>query len=89
MRQVLSVRFPISIFERNGDVLTYMSLREAEAALEPTDVENNEYTAQDADGRPLAIAVVAGEVPVLWGLWKVRSKAVVITEPSSERHPGQ
>jgi hypothetical protein len=77
------MKVPISIVERNGDVSTYASVKDAEAAMEAADVENNEYVAKDADGRQLNVCVVVDEVRVLWGLWRIRTKVVRLSDPSS------
>ena len=51
--------------------------------MEAADVENNEYVAKDADGRPLSVCVVVDEVRVLWGLWRIRTKVVRLSDPSA------
>ena len=73
MRQVL-MKLPITLIERNGDRTSYSSVEEAELAMEPVDVQNGEYLAQDANGQALAIQVVEEPVPILFGLLKARVK---------------
>lgn len=48
------VKAPI-IVDENGDVNIFESIEDAERYLEPTDVENNEYTAYDSQGRLLRL----------------------------------
>lgn len=79
------MKTPISINE-HGDVSTFASVEEAEADMEPIDVERGEYVVTDADGRRLVVDVVMKEVPLLWGLWKTRIKKVRIADPV-ERAP--
>lgn len=74
------MKLPITITEKNGDVSTYSSIHEAEVSIEPVDVEHGEYVVTDAEGKRLAVEVVMGEVPLFWGLWKVKVKKVRISE---------
>lgn len=71
------MKTPILINE-HGDVSTFASVEEAEAYMEPIDVERGEYVVTDADGRRLAVEVVIEETPLFWGLWKTRIKKVRI-----------
>lgn len=45
------------IFDENGDVSVYRSIRDVERNIEVIDVENGEYTAYDATGRLLLLDV--------------------------------
>lgn len=71
------MKTPISINER-GNIERFNTLQEAEAEMEPIDVENGEYVVTDADGNALNAEVVIEEIPVFWGLWKSRIKRVRI-----------
>lgn len=72
------MKTPILINE-HGDLSIFTSVEEAESYMEPIDVERGEYVVTDADGLPLSVGVVEEEVPVFWGLWRVRAKRVRIT----------
>jgi hypothetical protein len=39
------------IFNEKGDIIFFKSLNDAEAYIEPIDVQNNEYVAYDNEGR--------------------------------------
>lgn len=71
---------PISVNE-HGDITTFSSVAEAEAYMEPIDVERNEYVVTDADGRVLCLQIVEKEIPLFWGLWKKSIKGVGIIDP--------
>lgn len=73
------MKTPISVNE-HGDISTFQSVQEAEAYMEPIDVERGEYVVTDADGRQLALNVVIEEVPLFWGLWKTPVKRVRIVD---------
>lgn len=77
VRQIL-MKLPIVLIEKNGDRTNYSSVEEAELAMEPIDVQNGEYVAQDADGRELAIQVIEESTQILFGLLKIRVKKVRI-----------
>ena len=79
------MKAPISINE-HGDISTFASVEEAEAHMEPIDVERGEYIVTDVDGRRLAVQVVMGEAPLFWGLWKTRVKKVRIADPITGVH---
>lgn len=68
------MKLPITLIEKNGDRTNYTSVEEAELAMEPVDVQNGEYLAQDADGQALVIQVVEEPTPILFGLLKARVK---------------
>jgi len=68
------MKLPITLIEKNGDRASYSSVEEAELAMEPVDVQNGEYLAQDADGQALVIKVVEESTPILFGLLKARVK---------------
>lgn len=67
---------PPLVLSENGDVLLFASREEAEAYLEPIDVQNQEYRGYDAAGRLLAFQVTTEEVPILLGLFKVSRERV-------------
>jgi hypothetical protein len=71
------MKTPISINE-NGDVSIFETVEEAEAYMEPMDVERGEYTVLDADGRQLDVVIAVKEVPIFFGLWKTRLKKIEI-----------
>ncbi|QRR32427.1 hypothetical protein JNX00_12070 [Hydrogenophaga sp. YM1] len=73
------MKLPISINE-NGDVSFFSSVEEAEAYMEPLDVERGEYVVTDADRRLLRVEVVSENIPLLWGLWRSRIKRVRIKD---------
>jgi hypothetical protein len=68
------MKLPITLIEQNGDRTDYSSVEEAELAMEPVDVQNGEYVAQDADGQTLVIRVVEEPTPVLFGLLRAQVK---------------
>jgi hypothetical protein len=72
------MKLPITIIERNGDRTSFGSVIDAQAAMEPIDVESGEFTAVDADGKTLSVVVTVVETPVLFGLWKCKVKTVRI-----------
>jgi len=72
------MKTPILINE-HGDISTFATVEEAEAYMEPIDVERGEYVVTDAAGLPLSVVVVTEEVPLFWGLWKGRVKRIRIT----------
>jgi hypothetical protein len=78
----LLMKTPILINE-HGDVSTFASVEEAEAYMEPIDVEHGEYVVTDADGQRLLVAVVVEETPLFWGFWKTRVKKVRIADPTA------
>lgn len=82
MRQIL-MKLPITLIEKNGDRTAYNSVEEAEVAMEPVDVQNGEYVAQDADGRVLRIEVVEEPTRILFGLLKARVKRARIRQSAS------
>lgn len=49
---------PPIIADNNGDVLVFRSLKDAEIYIEPVDVQNNEYTAYDSEGRLLRLKTI-------------------------------
>ncbi len=54
----MEVTFPMLVLERDsGDILKFESLAEMQGYLERIDVENNEYAAWDANGRPASLLV--------------------------------
>lgn len=55
---------PIVVTDGN-DVALFGSIEEAEIALEPIDVRNNEYTIYDSEGRLLAPIVVVERMPLV------------------------
>jgi hypothetical protein len=79
------MKVPISVNNR-GDVSTFASVEEAEACMEPIDVERGEYVVTDADGRRLEVDVVLREAPLFWGLWRTHIKKVRIVDPASGNH---
>lgn len=72
------MKLPITLIEKNSDRTNYGSVEEAELAMEPVDVQNGEYLAQDADGLALTIQVVEESVPIMFGWLKARVKRVRI-----------
>ena len=80
------MRAPILINE-NGDVSSFASVEDAEAYMEPVDVERGEYLVTDADGRQLSAVVITEEIPVLRGLWKSRVRKVRIVEQPAGPKP--
>lgn len=60
---VLMARAPIIVNER-GDVSLYETLAEAEVALEPIDVENNEYTIFDSEGLTMVPRIAEDRIHV-------------------------
>jgi hypothetical protein len=60
------MKLPI-IVNDHGDVSIYRSLEDVERALEVIDVRNGEYSAYDADGRPLLLTIMADEKPIIFG----------------------
>lgn len=78
------MRLPIIVNE-HGDVSIYRSVEQAECALEAIDVQNGEYVAYDAQGRPLVLSVVVEEKSGLFGLLSRRIENVRMTEdPTAE-----
>lgn len=74
------MKAPIHLNE-NGDVTTFDSIEEAEAYMEPVDVEHGEYVVSDAAGKQLLAVVVIEEARLFGGLWTTRVKRVRIREP--------
>lgn len=72
------MKLPITLIEKNGDRTSYLSIEEAELAMEPIDVYGSEYRVQDADGQEMAIQVVEESRSIFFGLLKVRVKKVRI-----------
>lgn len=78
------MRLPIIVNE-HGDVSIYRSVEQAERALEAIDVQNGEYVAYDAQGRPLVLSVVVEEKAGPFGLFPRRIENVRLTEdPTAE-----
>lgn len=75
------MRPPIFVSE-NGDTQIFETVAEAEAYMEPVDVENGEYLVCDADGRRLKVEVEFREVELLFGLYKRRVRGARISEVS-------
>lgn len=69
------MRTPIKVNE-NGDISYFDTIEEAEAYMEPVDVENGEYVVTDADGRPLSASVITVDNQIFFGLFKVHTKKV-------------
>ncbi len=80
------MKTPILINE-HGDVSAFTSVEEAEAYMEPIDVERGEYVVTDAAGLPLSVVVVSEEVSLFWGLWKRPIKRVRIAGPLTSAAP--
>lgn len=55
---------PPIVVNDNGDVELYETVREAETALEPIDVENEEFTIFDAEGLVIIPRVAADDIHV-------------------------
>ena len=54
----MNVRFPVFVREKDsGDVFKSGSMRELQQNVERIDIENSEYDAWDAEGRPLRLGV--------------------------------
>lgn len=68
-----------------GELLFFRSVADAEAYLEPVDVEQEEYVAYDSQGARLSLAVVRREHSTLAGLWRFPVSCVAVREPSGER----
>jgi hypothetical protein len=80
---------PPIIVDEHGDLTFYASAREAEAALEPVDVENGEYTAYDSEGRILNLQINKKTVPAFFGLFKQTVERVSVESAEDEpRHAG-
>jgi len=75
------MKLPIIVNE-HGSCDVFATVEEAEAYMEPIDVENGEYTVTDANGQNLIVYVIIKEVPLLWGLFKTRVKKTRIIDPA-------
>lgn len=49
---------PPLIADNKGDILVFRSLQEAEAYIEPVDVQNQEYAVYDSEGRLLRLIAI-------------------------------
>ena len=67
------MKLPIIVKENDcGDINVFATIEEAEAYMEPVDVENGEYTVTDADDQLLEVRVIIEEIPLFLGFWKRR-----------------
>jgi hypothetical protein len=76
---------PPIIFSNRGDLLFFRSVSDAEAYLEPIDVEQEEYVAFDSQGARLSLKVVKREHSTLAGLWRFPVSCVAVRESPGER----
>jgi len=75
------------VFVAEGDDLgVFCSVEEAELSLEAVDVQENTFTAYDAEGRLLSLSVRENPVPFPWCLLRGRVLHVVMTV--AEEEPG-
>lgn len=77
------MKAPIYLNE-NGDVTKFDSIEEAEAYMEPIDVEHGEYVVSDAEGKQLVAVVVTEEGRLFGDLLKTHMKRVRIKEPDAQ-----
>jgi hypothetical protein len=75
------MKLPIILIEKNGDRTSYVSVEDAELAMEPVDVYGGEYRVQDADGQEMTVQVIDELKPIFFGLLRVRVKKTRIQKP--------
>lgn len=80
MEGQILISFPISIVEKNGDIASYNSLREAEISVEAVDVLNNEYQVFDSSGKQLSFFIEKEIRSFLFGFIKTSIDVVKIRE---------
>jgi hypothetical protein len=82
------MREPIIVTDRDGHTTVYGSAADAERDVESVDVEADEYTVYDADGRVLEFAI-EGELEkprrLAFGLTSVAPLPVKLVERTGER----
>lgn len=74
------MKLPIKIQEKDGYSEFYPTKESAEQSMEVVDVRNGEYRAYDSENNELNITIVNIQHPIFFGLLKISTEAIRITE---------
>lgn len=73
------IKMPIKIVERNGDVISFDDLNEAESYMEPVDVRSGEYRAFDSSGEELKISIIKKNKKIFFGIFHLEVESAKIS----------